>query len=180
MAPRPEYYVAAPPGPPMYPAPPVYQQQQAAPSSAIPWWAWMAAGFAAAKATEMVSAGCCMGFCCATVLSAPVPCASLYKLVYAADCQGHMMSSTLQRVHRHKLQHETSQPWTRLPQSSLHSQGCGTICCSTCRELRPHTTTTAEILMVDFSLQVQSLVKKGPQQMMAEMVSKLKRAISCT
>jgi hypothetical protein len=47
------YYVAAPPGPPMYPAPPVYQQQQT--SSAIPWWVWMGAGVLAAKAIDLVS-----------------------------------------------------------------------------------------------------------------------------
>lgn len=54
MPPRPDYYVAAPPGPPMYPAPPVYQPQQAAGSS-IPWWVWMGAGFLAANAARMVS-----------------------------------------------------------------------------------------------------------------------------
>jgi hypothetical protein len=47
------YYVAAPPGPPMYPAPPVYQAEPA--SSPIPWWVWMGAGVLAANVARVVS-----------------------------------------------------------------------------------------------------------------------------
>lgn len=54
MPPRPEYYVAAPPGPPMYPAQPMYQQAPAAAGSSIPWWVWMGAGFLAANVARMV------------------------------------------------------------------------------------------------------------------------------
>lgn len=57
MAPRPEYYVAQPPVPPMYPAPPVYAKQET--SSPIPWWVWMGAGILVANVARMVSPPCC-------------------------------------------------------------------------------------------------------------------------
>jgi hypothetical protein len=88
-----------------------------------------------------------------------------------------MISSTSQPVHRQKSQH-----------NSCNHEGGSHNHCYTVKavvpsavvhaELMPHTITSPEILMVDFSLQVQSLVKKGPQQMMAEMVSKLKRYLA--
>lgn len=51
-APMPEYYVAAPPVPPMYAPPPVYKQEA---GSSIPWWVWMAAGIVVAKVADFVS-----------------------------------------------------------------------------------------------------------------------------
>lgn len=49
---RPEYYVSAPPVPPIYPTQPVYQQQA---SSSIPWWVWMGAGILVANVARLVS-----------------------------------------------------------------------------------------------------------------------------
>ena len=64
LPPRPDYYVAAPPGPPMYPAPPVYKQEA---SSSIPWWVWMGAGILIANVARLVSVCCAgSGSCCSS------------------------------------------------------------------------------------------------------------------
>jgi len=107
MPPRPDYYVAAPPGPPMYPAQPVYQQQQQAPGSTIPWWVWMGAGFLAANVTRMVSS-----FCIFTRFLASTGCVRISELSmsHAGFAQGLPHAKAL--LNTHQARHTPSNLYT--------------------------------------------------------------------